>query len=151
MDCSEVERVHPIRATREGVTVTSSTNLWTYPPDEGLETDLRGFSVEARDGAVGEVESSTHEVGCSYVVVRSGRIFHHCVLVPAAAVEELDLDAETVFLSLTRAEVDHAPHFDAVRANDASYRQAIEDYYLAQPELAALVESPTAYRRPRPV
>jgi hypothetical protein len=127
--------------------VSTSTDLWTYREDAGLDTDLSGFAVEARDGAVGEVESSTHDAGSSYVVVRSGRrLFGHHVLVPAGAVEGIDLDTETVFLWLTKAEIEHAPAFDPARAGDESYRAALADYYLAQPELEALIQAPTAYR-----
>ena len=62
------------------------------------------------------------------------------------AVTDVDLDTETVFLSLTRAEVEGAPAFDASRADDESYRAALADYYLTMPALEGLVGDPTAYR-----
>jgi hypothetical protein len=127
--------------------VSSSTDLWTFKPDAALETDLSGFSVDARDGTIGEVASSASEAGAGYLVVHcGGRLFGHDTLVPAGAVEELDLDTETVFLTLTKAEVEAAPSLDRDRVDDESYRAALADYYLTRPALDGLVDDPTAYR-----
>jgi hypothetical protein len=123
--------------------VSSSTDLWTYRPDAALDTDLSGFAVEARDGELGEAERSTPD---SIIVHCGGRLFGHSVLVPAGAVEDVDLDTETVFLSLTKDEVEAAPAFDADRADDEAYRAALADYYLTTPALERLVEDPTGYR-----
>ena len=127
--------------------MSSSTDLWTFRPDAALGTDLGGFTVEARGGTIGEVQSAASDAGAGYLVVHcGGRLFGHNVLVPAGAVEDVDLDTETVFLTLTKAEVEAAPAFDADRADDETYRAALADYYLAQPELEQLVEDPTGYR-----
>ena len=123
--------------------MSSSTDLWTYGPDAALDTDLDGFTVEARDGTLGEVTQSTAD----FMVVRcGGRVFGHSMLVPAGTVADVDLDAETVFLSLTKDEVEAAPAFDADRADDDAYRAALADYYLTRPALEKLVEDPTGYR-----
>jgi hypothetical protein len=127
--------------------VSSTTDLWIFRPDAALDADLDGFTVEARDGELGEVESATGEAGTGYLVVHcGGRLFGRSVPVPGGAVEEVDLDTETVFVSLTRAEVEAAPVFDADRAEDESYRAALADYYLTRPALESLAGDPTAYR-----
>ena len=86
------------------------------------DDSIKGFRVEARDGHAGKVSWASYAPGESYLVIslsRHLREAHH--VVPAAAVERVSTDERTVWLRLTRAEVEQAPeHHDPPAALDSS-------------------------------
>ena len=117
----------------------STTDLWSYPDKaQGGTTataaaqsnDLTGFSVEARDGGIGKVDEATYDVGGSYIVVDTGPwIFGKKVMLPAGLVENVDLDAETVYVGRTKDEIKSAPEFDEATYRDETYRSELAGYY----------------------
>jgi len=109
---------------------------WTYGDahtigvDATRNLDLTGFSVEATDGGIGKVDEATYETSRSYIVVDTGPwIFGKKVLLPAAVVERVDLDSETVFVNRMKDEIKNAPEFDEATFRDEAYRSQVGDYY----------------------
>lgn len=104
--------------------------LWTYGTDVRGATDLDGLDVEATDGSIGSVDEATYDVGASFIVVDTGPwIFGKRVLIPAGAIQEIDLDARKVFLRLTKDQVKGSPEFDERDYASADYRDRIGAYY----------------------
>ena len=103
--------------------------IWTYAV-EAPTVDLSGFKVEARDGSIGKVDEGINEAGGSFIVVDTGPwIFGKKVMIPAGMITNIDLDAETIDVRLTKDEIKDAPEFDEVRYRDQSYRSELGDYY----------------------
>jgi hypothetical protein len=109
---------------------------WTYGDadtigvDATRNLDLTGFSVEATDGGIGKVDEATYETSRSYIVVDTGPwIFGKKVLLPAAVVERVVLDSQTVFVNRTKDEIKNAPEFDEATFRDEAYRSQVGDYY----------------------
>jgi hypothetical protein len=109
---------------------------WTYGDadtigvDATRNLDLTGFSVEATDGSIGKVDEATYVTSRSYIVVDTGPwIFGKKVLLPAAVVERVDLDSETVFVNRMKDEIKNAPEFDEATYRDDAYRSKVGDYY----------------------
>ena len=48
------------------------TELWTYREPMTEPLDIKGFDVEATDGAIGRIDETTYDVGSSYIVVDTG-------------------------------------------------------------------------------
>lgn len=104
--------------------------LWTFnrnvPHDE-----LRGLDVEARDGSIGKIDEATADVGRACLVVDTGPwIFGRKVVIPAGAVETIDVDKGKVHVSLTKDQIKNAPEFDQDRGwNDDVYRTRLGTYF----------------------
>jgi hypothetical protein len=106
--------------------------LWAYPESVG-RLDVTGYDAEALDGDIGTVEETSLAEGAGYLVVDTGRwIFGKKVLIPAGLVERVDRDAETVYLSTAKDEIESAPEFDADRYTEPRYREEIGAYYAAE-------------------
>jgi uncharacterized protein (DUF736 family) len=107
-----------------------ASDLWTYRSDQVAGTDLVGFKVEASDGDIGKVHEATYDTGGSYIVVDTGPwIFGKKVVLPAGVISDIDLDAETVFVSRTKDQIKNAPEFDEARYRESSYRDELGGYY----------------------
>src|SRR5213595_1836263 len=116
-----------LREPRGGVFMTT-VDMWTFTTP--LSVDLTGFKVETTDGDIGKVDEATQEAGGSYIVVDTGPwIFGKKVLLPAGVVQDVDLDAETVFVSRTKDEIKNAPEFDEKRYREPDYRNEVGGYY----------------------
>ena len=74
------------------------SDMWTYSNEYSTQTmDVEGFEVAATDGDIGKVDEATYDVGTSYMVVDTGPwIFGRKVLLPARAIERVDLDNRKV-------------------------------------------------------
>jgi hypothetical protein len=108
----------------------STTDLWTYRDTSVTQMDVTGFSVEAIDGGIGKVDEATNDVGGSYLVVDTGPwILGKKVLLPAGVVNNVDLDAETVFVARTKDQIKNAPEFDEDKFADEGYRSELGTYY----------------------
>jgi hypothetical protein len=106
--------------------------LWTFPTDVGANViDLNGFDVEALDGSIGHIDEATNEVAGSYVIVDTGPwIFGKKVMIPAGAIERIDLEGRTVQVRLTKDRIKGSPEFDGeVLRDDAAYRERLGAYY----------------------
>jgi hypothetical protein len=116
-----------------------TTEMWTFTiatPGIDLSTvDLTDFEVEARDGGIGKVDEATHEAGGSFIVVNTGPwILGKKVVLPAGAIRDVDLDAEMVFVDLTKDEIKNAPEFDEQTYREQSYRNDLGEYYRGRRE-----------------
>lgn len=105
--------------------------LWTFRTDIPTR-ELEGFEVEARDGSIGKVDEATDEVGRACVVVDTGPwIFGRKVVVPAGALEQIDLDQRVIRVAMTKDQIKNSPEFDPDRGwrDDDDYRSRLEAFY----------------------
>jgi hypothetical protein len=107
------------------------TDLWSYrDTTRSQTTDLVGFQVVATDGAIGNLDAATYEVGGSYIVVDTGFwIFGKKRMLPAGVIDRIDYDAHKVHVNLTKDQIREAPDFYAEREREEAYRQDIGTYY----------------------
>jgi hypothetical protein len=114
---------------------------WTYREGIG-RVDVKGYTVESRDGEVGKADEATLEPGGSYLVVTTGPwLFGKKVLLPAALVERIDREEEKVYVGRSKDELKAAPEFDEERFREPGYRQQVAAYY-APPAAAAGEDEP---------
>lgn len=109
-----------------------SENIWTYSRDVTTESmDVQGFEVEATDGSIGKVDEATYDVGSSFIVVDTGPwIFGRKVVLPAGAIERIDLDSKKVEVRLTKDQIKNSPEYDADEDyTSPAYRDRLGTYY----------------------
>jgi hypothetical protein len=108
------------------------TNIWSYSRTTVSEPiDVEGFKVEATDGDIGKIDEATYEVGSSYLVVDTGPwIFGRKVVLPAGAIESIDLDAQKVAVRLTKDQIKDSPELDETTDfRSGEYRSSVGSYY----------------------
>jgi hypothetical protein len=112
------------------------TKLWRYrdrtaTPD--TSNQLEGFQVEAADGHIGKVDEATERVGRSSIVVDTGPwIFGKKVVIPAGAIERIDMENRKVHVNLTKEQIKNAPEYDPDRDYDNDdYYAELDIYYVA--------------------
>jgi PRC-barrel domain len=108
------------------------TDMWTYSATDARATDLDGFDVVAADGEIGKIDEATDEVGASYIVVDTGPwIFGRKVVLPAGAIERIDLDNRKVEVRFTKDQIKGSPELDMATDDyrSAAYRERIATYY----------------------
>jgi hypothetical protein len=85
--------------------------VWSFP--DGMidpEDSIKGFRVEANDEDAGKVSWASYAPGESYLVIAVShhlRKAHH--VVPAGVVTRISVDDRTVWLRLSRAEIEELP------------------------------------------
>jgi hypothetical protein len=107
-------------------------DVWTYRTETLSDTtvDMTGFDVEALDGSIGKIDEASHEAGASYVVVDTGFwIFGKKRMIPAHAIDRLDLEDQKVWVNLTKEQIKDAPDFDERRHHEDDYREHVGEYY----------------------
>jgi hypothetical protein len=118
------------------------TDLWVYrvevfvPKQAGQTTpDLAGFEVVTTDDQkIGKVDEATNDAGNSWIVVDTGFwIFVKKRMIPAGAIESVDLDERRLRVALSKEEVNDAPDYDKAREFQDSYRQEMDSYYTKHP------------------
>jgi hypothetical protein len=112
--------------------VDTGTNIWSYSGEYATEPiRVEGFKVEATDGDIGKVDEATYEVGSSYVVVDTGPwIFGRKVVLPAGAIEAIDLDNHKVVVRLTKDQIKDSPELDeSTDYRSDEYRSTLGSYY----------------------
>ena len=79
-------------------------STWTYRDNLATgERDLVGYKVEAADGSIGKIDEASDEAGAAYVVVDTGPwIFGKKRMIPAGVIERIDVDAELVYVGMTK-------------------------------------------------
>jgi hypothetical protein len=129
-------RWEEVRVTRERagrrISVDTGTNIWSYSREDVSEPiDVEGFKVEATDGDIGRIDEATYEVGASYVVVDTGPwIFGRKVVLPAGAIETIDLDNQKVVVRLTKDQIKGSPELDETTDfRSDEHRSSLGDYY----------------------
>jgi hypothetical protein len=93
----------------------TSDQLWSFREGMlGSDDSVKGFRVEAADGHAGKVSWASYAAGESYLVVSHLHHLHETHhVVPAGAVERISLAERTLWLSLSRDEVEELPeHHD---------------------------------------
>jgi hypothetical protein len=119
------------RPGRQKSEVKAMADLWSYRDTARSEpTDLVGFQVVATDGAIGNIDAATYDVGGSYIVVDTGVwIFGKKRMLPAGVIDRIDYDDRKVDVNLTKDEIRQAPDYDAEREREEAYRQDVGTYY----------------------
>jgi hypothetical protein len=108
----------------------ATADVWVYRQTIWTQSDLSGFSVEARDGAIGKVDEASNDTPGSYIVVDTGPwIFGKKVMLPAGVIRDVDLDTQTVFVDRTKEQIKNAPEFDQNNYRENSYRSSLASYY----------------------
>ena len=83
--------------------------LWSFSDGMlGPDDSVKGFRVEATDGHAGKVSWASYAPGESYLVVHMHLHRTHHV-VPAGAVERISAEDRTVWIRLSREEVQGMP------------------------------------------
>jgi hypothetical protein len=102
---------------------------WSYRDDVGVEAtgrSLVGYKVEATDGSIGKVDTASHDVNSSYLVVDTGHwIFGKKVMIPAGTINHIDHSDERVYLDRTKEQVKTAPEWE----DTEEYREKVASYY----------------------
>jgi hypothetical protein len=110
--------------------VRTTLPLWKYRADLGMVTlrrDAVGYDVAATDGVIGSIHESSYDPSGAYLVVDTGTwIFGERRMIPAGVVERVDVEARTVFIALSKAEVEAAPDFEERHRRS---REEYETYY----------------------
>ncbi|MDG4808269.1 PRC-barrel domain containing protein [Micromonospora sp. WMMD1120] len=119
------------QGTVPGGAPTGMFDPWRYRDQAGVaDADLVGYKVEATDGGVGKIDSASHEVGGSYLVVDTGPwIFGKKVMLPAGTVNQVNHDQRTVSVDRTRDQIKAAPEYDEASHSDPTYRDRLGGYY----------------------
>ena len=80
----------------------------------GSDDSIKGFRVEAADRHAGKVSWASYAPGESYLVVSRLHHLHETHhVVPAGAVEKISIEDRTVWLRLSRDEIEELPeHHD---------------------------------------
>nr|MDT0663028.1 PRC-barrel domain containing protein [Micromonospora sp. DSM 115978] len=104
---------------------------WRYRDDAGVDgANLTGYRVEATDGQIGKIDSTSHEVDSSHLVVDTGPwIFGKKVMIPAGVVNHVDHDEEKVYVDRNKDQIKDAPEFDETGHADPAYRDKLGGYY----------------------
>ena len=104
---------------------------WSYRDEAGVaDADLVGYKVEAIDGGIGKIDSASHEVGGSYLVVDTGPwIFGKKVMLPAGMVNQVDHDDRKVYVDRSKDQIKAAPEYDETSHSDPAYRDKLGGYY----------------------
>jgi hypothetical protein len=111
--------------------MNAMTDLWNWRDTARSQTtDPVGFQVVATDGAIGNIDAATHDVGESYIVVDTGVwIFGKKRMLPAGVIDRIDHNDRKVSVNLTKDEIRQAPDYDAEREREEAYRQDVGTYY----------------------
>nr|WP_320065353.1 PRC-barrel domain-containing protein [Micromonospora sp. RTGN7] len=104
---------------------------WSYRDHASVaDADLVGYKVEATDGSIGKIDSASHEVGGSYLVVDTGPwIFGKKVMLPAGTVNHVDHDERKVHVDRDKDQIKAAPEYDEEGHSDPAFRDRIGGYY----------------------
>ena len=107
------------------------SNTWTYQDSTWSEGgDVVGYDVEGTDGSIGKIDKATAETDAAYVVVDTGSwIAGKKRLIPAGLVTNVDHDAETVTVTLSKDQVKAGPDYEEdIDADDVTLSPH-SDYY----------------------
>lgn len=98
--------------------------------EESPPPDLAGFSVDASDGHIGEIDEANFDAGSGCIIVDTGFwIFGKKRMVPAGMIEKIDTESKKVVLSCSKADVKAAPDYDPERVDDPGHRDEVGQHY----------------------
>jgi hypothetical protein len=104
-------------------------DIWSFRDERADEIDIVGFSVQADDGKAGKVDEASHAAGSCCIVVDTGGLRGHKVLLPAGLVEEIDPSSESVLVRLSKSDVKDAPEYDPFGPQDDDYRARVASHF----------------------
>ena len=108
-------------------------DLWTaQQPGTAVSEDMAGYQVEGNDGAIGKVERVSYGGNCLFV--STSRFFGKTYVIPAGAVERIETDETTIFVNVSKEEVEESPEYDSRLGFDEDCENRTGTYYT---ELAA--------------
>ncbi len=84
--------------------------VWMSREGVVLDDELVGYEVEGRDGKIGKVDHVAFEKTCFFV--STSRLFRKQYVVPASAVERVDTKGKTIYVDLSKEEVENSPEYD---------------------------------------
>ena len=91
----------------------ASADMWSYSAGTRDSMDIAGFTVEARDGSIGTVDTATYDTAAGWIVVDTGPwILRKKVTLPAGTIERIDYGQGRVYVERYRDEIKNAPEFD---------------------------------------
>ncbi len=113
-----------------GMAPAGAFDPWTYRDDAGVAgLNMTGYKVEASDGSIGKIDSSSQEINASYLVVDTGPwIFGKKVMLPAGTVNHVDHEEQKVYVDRNKDQIKAAPEYDET-ATDPAYRDKLGGYY----------------------
>jgi hypothetical protein len=125
------KKMSEVSAMRVPPESSAITDLWSWRDTARSQpAELVGFQVVATDGAIGNLNAATYDVGGSYIVVDTGVwIFGKKRMLPAGVIDRIDYDARKVHVNLTKDQIREAPDYDTEREREEAYRQDIGTYY----------------------
>ncbi|MGW7576698.1 PRC-barrel domain containing protein [Streptomyces sp. NPDC054765] len=107
--------------------------IWAYPEGSGYQgqESLTGFTVQACDGTIGQVDRQVDRPGRQHLVVDTGVwVFGKSVLIPAGAVTRINRDTKKVTVARTKDEIKGAPRFTVdSQTTDPAYLTEVGAYY----------------------
>ncbi len=103
------------------------TDFWTSREGVMLGDELVGYDVEGRDGRIGKVDHVTYEKTC--VVVSTSRLFGKQYVIPANSLERVDTEGRTIFVDLSKDEVENSPEYDDHLGFDEDCEAKTGTYY----------------------
>ncbi|MEV1287249.1 PRC-barrel domain-containing protein [Micromonospora sp. NPDC049679] len=114
-----------------GATPAHAFDPWSYREDADVTGgDVVGYKVEATDGGIGKIDSASHDVNASYLVVDTGPwIFGKKVMLPAGVINHVDHEDRKVYLDRSKGQIKAAPEFDETTYGDPTYRDKLGGYY----------------------
>jgi hypothetical protein len=111
---------------------------WSFTPESGHTEgeSLTGFTVEATDGTIGQVDRYAEEAGMRHLVVDTGMwVFGKSVLIPAGMVTGIDAQARRITLACTKEAVKGAPSFRTdSETREPAYLGRVAAYYQGLPQ-----------------
>ncbi len=108
------------------------SRLWRYSEGArfGTVQEIEGLDVEATDGDIGKIDEATDETSASYIVVDTGPwIFGRKVVLPAGAIERIDLENRKVRVRLTKDQIKNSPEYEGNEYREPTYRTRLGTYY----------------------
>ena len=110
--------------------------VWSYKNDDWIrQSDLVGYSVEARDGSIGTIDEASTEAARRWLVVDTGFwIFGKKRLIPAGTVAGVDHDSKLVVINMSKSAIKAAPDYDKETWGDEAQGEhaAYYDEYAAR-------------------
>jgi hypothetical protein len=106
--------------------------VWNYPEHVGeASAAVIGFDVECVDGHIGKIDAASADTDSAHLVVDTGWwIFGKKRLIPAGAVDRIDVHEEKVWIKLTKEQVKDAPDWNGVtHDDDPMFHDVYDTYY----------------------
>ena len=108
--------------------VTALADVWTPREDAGtLSDEIVGYAVQGTDGKIGSVDRVSFEGTC--VFVSTGRLFGKKFAIPIGTVERVDDEGRTLFVDLSKDEVENSPQYDDQLGFDEACEERTGTYY----------------------